>query len=122
MCCCTVEQALAGLGGETAANANGIFAELLGPDTLEADTDGRKDGNVEYRQQSFGDTFRGGEIERDSAEAEVHHAGALYRLVGEHGIGVRARHGNPLGFARDAIEAGLFGGHHREHRLGHFEA
>ena len=59
------------LGGETAANANRIFAELPGPNALEADTNGRKDGNVQYRQQSFGDLFRGSEIERDSAEAEI---------------------------------------------------
>ena len=75
---------------------------------------------MQYRQQSFGDLLRGGEIESYSAEAEIHHAGALYRLVGEYGIGVRTGHRNPLGFARDGIEAGLFG-RHREHRLGHFE-
>ncbi len=45
------------LGDEAAADADGIFAELSGPDAFEAYADGREYGHVENGQQSVGDVL-----------------------------------------------------------------
>jgi len=80
------------LRNETAAYAYGILTEAFGPQTLEADPDGRQDGNVEDGEQRFRNAFGGREVERDAAEAEVYDSGALDRPVGENGIGIGAGH------------------------------
>jgi len=45
------------LGDEAAADADGIFAELSGPDAFEAYADGREYGHVENGQQIVGDVL-----------------------------------------------------------------
>ena len=93
------------LRDEAAADANRVFRELFGPDTLETDADGRKDRNVENGEKRVRHAFGNWEIESDAAKTEVYYASAMGRLIAEDGVGIGAGHGNTLrlaGYGEDA--------------------
>src|SRR5215470_19965541 len=96
-------------GDEAAADAHRIFAEFFYPHALQVDTHGRKNRDVQDGQQSLRKVFIQREVERHPPEAEVHYAGALYGLVRENGVRIRAGHGNSFGFAGNGVDTLLFG-------------
>src|SRR5579863_5348040 len=90
---------------------------MPGPDSFQADANGRQNGNVENGQQRFGDVLFGGNIQGDAAETEIHHTRAIAGLVAQHRVSVGAGHGNAFGFARNRIDAS-FRGFERKRWLG----
>lgn len=66
-----------GSGDEATADANRAFAKVLGPHAFEIHANGRKDWHVKNGEKRVRDAFFTGEIERDSAETEVHDPGPM---------------------------------------------
>jgi hypothetical protein len=96
------------LGNEAAADADSLFAELLGPDPLEAYADGRKNGHVENGEKSVGNDFGEWKIQGYAAKAEIHDSGAMGRLVGQDRISVGADHGDAFGLAGHGKDTRFF--------------
>jgi hypothetical protein len=94
---------------EAAAYTDRVFAELLGPETFQADADGGKNRHMEHCEQRFRNIFGGREVQRDAAKAEVDHASAPDRLISQDGVSIGAGHRNAFSFARDSVNASFFG-------------
>ena len=75
----------------------------MGPDGLEVDTDGGKNGYVENGQEIFRKIVGGFEFEGDAAEAEIEDASAAVALVAEHGVSIGAGHGDAFGSALHSV-------------------
>ena len=66
-----------GSGDKATADANRVFTKLLGPNAFEIHANGRKDWHMKNGKQRVRNAFFTGEIERDTAETEVHDPGAM---------------------------------------------
>jgi hypothetical protein len=98
------------LGDEAAADADGVYAELFGPDAFETYSDRREDGHVKYGQESVGNTLGAWEVQGDAAKAKIHDASTMRGLVAEDSVGVCSGHGNAFGLSRNSEDARFLDG------------
>src|SRR5271157_140201 len=92
-----------GSGDEVAAEPECAFRRAAGPNRLQIDTDGGKNGDVKDGQNAFREVLRLLKFERDTTEAEVQYTGAASALFANDGVGIRANHGDAFGFSLNGI-------------------
>ena len=92
-----------GLRDEMAAEAEGAFAGVAGPDGFEIDADGGKNGDVEDGEEILGEFLGMFEFESDAAKAEIEDAGAAAACFADDGVSIGAGHGNAFGFALHGV-------------------
>lgn len=88
-----------------AAEAERAFRRATGPHRLQINADGGKNGDVKNGEDVLRQIFRLLKFERDTAEAEVQHASAAGALLANDGVGIRANHGDALGFTLNRIRS-----------------
>src|SRR4029077_16268026 len=89
-----------------ASNAEAALRGALKPHGLEADPDGRKDGDVQDRQEVFRKIFLSVKFNSDAPETEVDDTSAARTLVAERGIGICAAHGDAFRLALHCVNSG----------------
>lgn len=86
------------------------FSGTAGPDGLQIDTNGRKNGDVQDGEEALREFFGLLKFERDPTEAEVQHTGAASALLANDGVGIRTNHGNAFGLSLNRVGSRSFGG------------
>lgn len=89
-----------------AAEPKGAFSGAPGPNRAEIHADGRKNRDMENREETLRKFLRLLKLESDAAEAKVQDTGTAVALVTDDGVGIGTRHGDPFGFALNR-EGGL---------------
>jgi len=92
-----------------AAEAERAFRSTTRPHRLQIDADGGKNRDVKNGKDALRQGFRLLKFERDTAEAEVQHTSAAGTLLTDDGVGVRANHGDTLGFTLNRKRGWCFG-------------
>ncbi len=86
------------------------FSGPAGPDGLQIDTNGRKNGDVQDGEEVLREFFGLLKFERDPTEAKVQHTRAASALLANDGVGIRANHGNAFGLSLNCVGSWSFRG------------